>query len=90
VNNLLHKSLSSVGVCACVSPIVARQRPGKNVTAGKKSKSKLLYDWRFTAYKFVLASSLSRLKTRDVFLSTEPLHCSLYVTSSLTRGLVCL
>jgi hypothetical protein len=37
-----------------------------------KSKSKLLYDWRFTANQFVLASSLLRLTTR--FFSTEPLR----------------
>jgi hypothetical protein len=32
-----------------------------------KSKSKLLYAWRFTAYQFVLASSPLRLTTRDFF-----------------------
>jgi hypothetical protein len=32
-----------------------------------KSKSKLLYDWRFTANQFVLASSPLRLMTRIFF-----------------------
>jgi hypothetical protein len=32
-----------------------------------KSKSKLLYDWRFTANQFVLASSPLRLTIRDFF-----------------------
>jgi hypothetical protein len=35
-----------------------------------KSKSKLLYDWRFTANQFILASSLLRPTTRDFFNST--------------------
>jgi hypothetical protein len=33
----------------------------------KKSKSKLLYDWRFTANQFVLASSPLRPTARDFF-----------------------
>jgi hypothetical protein len=32
-----------------------------------KSKSELLYDWRFKANQFVLAPSPSRLTTRDFF-----------------------
>jgi hypothetical protein len=34
-----------------------------------KSKSKLLYDWRFTANQFVLASSPLRPTTRFFFFS---------------------
>jgi hypothetical protein len=37
-----------------------------------ESESELLYDWRFTANQFVLASSPLRPTTRDLF-STEPL-----------------
>jgi hypothetical protein len=33
------------------------------------SKSKLLYDWWFTANQFVLASSLLRLTTRGIFFN---------------------
>jgi hypothetical protein len=38
-----------------------------------KSKSGLLYDWRFTANQFILAPSPFRLTTRD-FFSTESLR----------------
>jgi hypothetical protein len=34
---------------------------------GVKSKSKLVYDWRFTANQFVLASCPLRLTTRNIF-----------------------
>jgi hypothetical protein len=53
-----------------------------------KSKSELLYHWRFTASQFILASSPLRLMTRDFF----PLRpcSSTYVTSSRTRRCVCL
>jgi hypothetical protein len=34
-----------------------------------KSKSKLLYDWRFTASPFVLASNPLRLTTSDFFFN---------------------
>jgi hypothetical protein len=48
--------------------------------------SKLLYDWRFTASQFVLASSPFRLKTRDLFLfQLSPCGNSPYVTSFLTK-----
>jgi hypothetical protein len=47
----------------------------------------LLYDWRFTANHFVLASSPLRLTTRDFFQLNTCGH-SPYVTSSLTRGWV--
>jgi hypothetical protein len=54
-----------------------------------KWRSKLLYDWRFTAKQFVLASSPSRLTNRGLF-STEPFGQSPYVNSFLTRRWVCL
>jgi hypothetical protein len=54
------------------------------------SKSKLLYDWRFTANQFVLASSPLRLTTRNFFPQLNPCDISPYVTSSLTiRWVVC-
>jgi hypothetical protein len=55
-----------------------------------KSKSKLLYDWRFVANQFVLASSPLRPTTRDSFFELNPSGNSPYVTSSLTRRWVSL
>jgi hypothetical protein len=52
-----------------------------------ESESELLYDWRFTANQFVLATSPLRLKTTHLFLQLNPYGHSPYVTSSLTRGL---
>jgi hypothetical protein len=54
-----------------------------------KSKSKLLYDCRFTANRFVMASNPLRPKTRD-FFRLNPLGNGPYVTSSLTIRWVCL
>jgi hypothetical protein len=56
----------------------------------QSQSSKLLYDWRFTANQFVLASSPLRLTTRDVFSQRNPCDISPYITSSLTRRWVCL
>jgi hypothetical protein len=47
----------------------------------------LLYEWRFTANQFVLATSPLRLTT--IFFFNWTLAVSPYVTSSLTRGWVC-
>jgi hypothetical protein len=55
-----------------------------------KSKSKLLYDWRFTANQFVLASSPLSLTTSIPPPKLNPCDISPYVTSSLTRRWVCL
>jgi hypothetical protein len=38
-----------------------------------QNESQLLYNWRFTANQFILASSLLRLMTKFFFFSTEPL-----------------
>jgi hypothetical protein len=46
-------------------------------------ESELLYDWRFTAHQFVLATSPLRLTSSNFF------RLNAYVTSSLTRGLAC-
>jgi hypothetical protein len=54
-----------------------------------KSKSELLYDWRFTANQFVLASRPLRPTTR-FFFSINSCGNRPYVTSSLTRRWVCL
>jgi hypothetical protein len=49
----------------------------------------LLYDWRFTANQFILEPSPLRPTTR-VFSPLNPRGHSSYVTSSLTRGWICL
>jgi hypothetical protein len=53
------------------------------------SKSKLLYDWRFAANQFVLASSSMRLTIR-IFLQLNSCGNSPYVTSSLMKRWGCL
>jgi hypothetical protein len=50
------------------------------------SESELLYDWRFTANQFVLATSPLRLTTRIFIFQLNTCGYSPYVTSSLTRG----
>jgi hypothetical protein len=52
-------------------------------------ESELLYDWRFTADQFVLATSPLRLTTSNFICQLNTCGYSLYVTSSLTRGWVC-
>jgi hypothetical protein len=49
----------------------------------------LLYDWRFTANGFVLATSPLRLTTSSIIFKVNTCGYSSYVTSSLTRGWVC-
>jgi hypothetical protein len=47
----------------------------------------LLYDWRFTAHQFVLATSpLMRVTTSNFIFQLNTCGYSPYVTSSLTRG----
>jgi hypothetical protein len=50
----------------------------------RRLKSKLLYDWRFTANQFVLASIPWKTTTTD-FFQLNLCGKSPYVTSSLTR-----
>jgi hypothetical protein len=65
--NLLNKS-GIVSEACCMLHYCVHSYVGMRL-----SKSVLLYDWRFTANQFVLASSPLRLTT-GVFLSTEPLR----------------
>jgi hypothetical protein len=53
------------------------------------SESELLYDWRYTANQFVLATSPLRLTTSNFILQLNTCCYSLYVPSYLTRGWVC-
>jgi hypothetical protein len=56
LNGVIHKSLSLVCVFVFVSPIVARQRLGKNVTAAMTTRATLkellgaLFSMRFVSY----------------------------------------
>jgi hypothetical protein len=49
----------------------------------------LLYDWRFTANQFVLATSPLRLTISNFIFQLNTCGYSPFVTSSLTRGWVC-
>jgi hypothetical protein len=53
----------------------------------RRTLSELLYDWRFTANPFVLATSPLRPTTSNFICELNNCGCSLYVTSSLTRGI---
>jgi hypothetical protein len=53
------------------------------------TESGLLYDWRFTANQFVLASSPLRLTTSNIIFQLNTCGYSPYVTFSLSRGCVC-
>jgi hypothetical protein len=54
-----------------------------------ESESELLYDWRFTASQFVLATCPLRLRTSNFIFQLNTCGYSPYVISSLTRGCVC-
>jgi hypothetical protein len=69
--------------------ILLSQTPVQNYQLTKlivqRSELLLVYDWRFTANQFVLATSPSRLSTSKFFQLNTCSH-SPYVISSLTRG----
>jgi hypothetical protein len=52
-------------------------------------ESELLYDWRFTAHQFVLATSSLRLTTTNFSFQLNTCGYNRYVTSSLMREWVC-
>jgi hypothetical protein len=54
-----------------------------------ESQSELLYDWRFIANQFVLATNPLRPTARIFIFQLNTCGCSPYVTSSLTIGWVC-
>jgi hypothetical protein len=54
-----------------------------------ESETELLYEWRFTANQFVLATSPLRLTTSSFIFQMKICRYSPYVTSSLIRGWVC-
>jgi hypothetical protein len=55
-----------------------------------QSQSQSLYDWRFTANQFVLATSPLRHTTSNFIFQLNPCGYSPYVISSLARGWVSL
>jgi hypothetical protein len=62
---------------------------GSNLDRESQSQSQeleLLYDWRFTANQFVLATSTLRLTTRIFIFQLNICGYSPYVIPSLTRG----
>jgi hypothetical protein len=59
------------------------------LSRNSEPESDLLYDWRFTANQFVLATSPLRLTTRNFIFQLNTCSYNPYVTSSLMRGRVC-
>jgi hypothetical protein len=51
--------------------------------------SELLYDWRFTANQFILATSPLRPKSRIFIFHQNTCVYSPYIISSLTKGWIC-
>jgi hypothetical protein len=72
-------------VCYCLTDLEAFLTIGSR----PKSKLQLLYDWRFTANPFVLATK-NPWESRPDFFQLNPCSHSPYVTSSLMREWVCL
>jgi hypothetical protein len=56
---------------------------------GEESESELLYDWRFTANQFDLSTNPLRLTTSKFIFQLNTYGHIPYLTSSLTRRLVC-
>jgi hypothetical protein len=54
-----------------------------------ESQSPLLYDWRFTANQFVLATDPLGLTASNFIFQLNIFASSPYVTSSHTRGCIC-
>jgi hypothetical protein len=54
-----------------------------------ESESELLFDWRFTANQFILATSPLRPTTSNFILQLNTCEYCPYVTSFLTRGWFC-
>jgi hypothetical protein len=76
----LHQSMPGDGSQQCILLQCSRSY--------RRSESELLYDWRFTANQFVLATSPLRLKTSNMFQLSTCGHTP-YVTSSMMREWVC-
>jgi hypothetical protein len=78
VNKTEHKNSSLlVNICFTDRPNLRKAR----FCSQRETESKLLYDWRFTANQFVLASSPLRLTARFFFSQLNTCGHSPYVTS---------
>jgi hypothetical protein len=55
------------------SQALIKHNPGFFFLHVSDSESASLYDWRLTANQFILALSLLKIATRDIF-ATEPLR----------------
>jgi hypothetical protein len=60
-----------------------RRHTGSVSQSVSQSESELLYDWRFTANQFFLATSLLRLTTSNFIFQPNTCGFSPYVTSSV-------
>jgi hypothetical protein len=83
---LLGLELWPLGCPARSQSLYLLRCPGSSSQTGSES----VYDWRFTANRFILAPSPLRITIRDFFLQLNPCGHSLYVAPSLTRGRDCL
>jgi hypothetical protein len=64
--------------------------PNRNCARSlSESESELLYDWRFTANQFVLATSPLSLTTSNFIFQLNTCSYSPYVTFPLTKGWIC-
>jgi hypothetical protein len=79
-NNVLIKYMPAGN---CLTPNSCLQTYSHS-RLNKFSESKLLYDWRFIANQFILASSPLRPTIRDLFFQLNSCGNSPYATSSLT------
>jgi hypothetical protein len=78
-----------IGCRLLMTPEMFQDIPLSLRPSESKSESELLYDWRFTANRFVLATSPLRITTINFIFQLNTCGYSPYVTSSLTRGWVC-
>jgi hypothetical protein len=85
-----------VSLCLSHHPS-SRRLPNTRIKLGSRMwdslesqlESQLLYDWRFSAIQFVLATSSLRLTASNFIFQLNTCGYSPYVTSSLTRRWVC-
>jgi hypothetical protein len=75
--------------CNTITLIYTLNKSLQHTLSRSISEPGLLCDWRFTANQFVLAPSTLKFTTIFI-LQMNPCRHSPYVTSSLTRGWVCL